>query len=127
MSARMSTFGVQDLLARIQEMGKDVDGAVADALQTTATRVTSDLQKGIARHRRTGRTEQSLRRKPPVLWTGDKADVKVGFKLPQGLPARYINRGTPTNAPDPFVDRALNKSKIRREQQKALQRIIEGG
>ena len=48
MAVRFSMFGVRDMLARVQEMGKDIDGAVTEALQTTADRVTSDLRKGIA-------------------------------------------------------------------------------
>lgn len=127
MAVRFSMFGVQDMLARVQEMGKDIDGAVTEALQTTADRVTTDMRKGIAKHHRTGKTQEALRENPRVEQVGGKFSVKTGFQLPQGLPARYIDRGTPTNAPDPFVDRALNKTKIRKEQQKALQRIINGG
>lgn len=120
----MSGFKMTDLLERIQEMGGDVDSIVQESLKQSADRATSELRQGIARHRRTGRTEDALIDSPTVQNVGGKYYVKVGFKLPQGLPARYINKGTPTNTPDPFVDKAMNKAKFRREQIKAFERII---
>lgn len=128
MSVKLSVFGVRDLLQDLQDMGQNVDAAAAEALQGTADRVTADLKAGIARHHRTGHTEEQLRTNPTVESAGGKHSVKVGFKLPEGLPARYINKGTPTNKPkDAFVDRALNKTKIRKEQEAALRKIINGG
>lgn len=126
MAVRMQVFGVQDLLAKLQDMGADVEAAATEALQASADRVTADLQRGIARHHRTGRTEGALRKQPQVEEIEGKLSVKVGFDMPEGLPARYINYGTPTNKPDPFITRALNKTRHRKEMEAVLERIVNG-
>lgn len=125
MSVKLNAFGFKDALVKYQEMGGKVDEAAEAVLLKTSKRVTKELQSGIRKHRKTGRTEENLKDSPKVEKSGKGVfSVSVGFKLPEGLPARYINagpnrttrRGTPNQMPkDAFVDRALNKTKIRKE------------
>ena len=97
-----------------KETGQDYDALAHDFMEFMAQDVTNELFEGIKRHHRTGRTERALDMHPQVQKVGGKHSVSVGFKMPEGLPARYINKGTPTNRPkDPFVDRALNKTRIK--------------
>lgn len=102
-------------LEQIQkETGQDYDVLAKDFMEFMAKDVTTELFKGIERHHRTGRTARALDMNPQVQKVGGKYSVSVGFEMPDGLPARYINKGTPTNRPkDPFVDRALNKNRIK--------------
>lgn len=124
MPVRFSAFGLDDLLARVNDMGADLDTVVPEMLKETGERVTKDLKRGIAKHHQTGKTESALRERPEIIQQGNKTTCKVGFRLPEGLPARYINKGTPTNTPDPFVDRAINRRKVMKDYQKAFQRVI---
>ena len=97
-----------------KETGRDYDALAHDFMESMAQDVTMELSEGIKRHHRTGRTARALDMRPQVQKVGGKHSVSVGFKMPEGLPARYINKGTPTNRPkDPFVDRALNKNRIK--------------
>ena len=102
-------------LEQIQkETGSDYDALAQEFMESMAQDVTTELFDGIERHHRTGRTARALDMNPQVQKVGGKHSVSVGFKMPEGLPARYINKGTPTNRPkDPFVDRALNKNRIK--------------
>ena len=97
-----------------KETGRDYDALAQEFMEFMAKDVTTELFEGIERHHRTGRTARALDMRPQVQKVGGKHSVNVGFKMPEGLPARYINKGTPTNRPkDPFVDRALNKNRIK--------------
>ena len=97
-----------------KETGRDYDALAHDFIESMAKDVTMELFEGIERHHRTGRTARALDMHPKVQKVGGKHSVSVGFKMPEGLPARYSNKGTPTNRPkDPFVDRALNKNRIK--------------
>lgn len=131
MSAKLTLTGVDDLLERLQELGGNVDQAARETIANTGKRVTADLDAGITRHNRTGRTKAALKREAvtpsAVKKVGDRFTLEVGFELPEGLPARYINKGTPTNRPkDPFMDKALNKSRIKKEQEEFLRKVVEG-
>lgn len=118
--------GFTEYIEALQNVGKNVDDAAIMALNKTGNRAMREMSIGIKKHRKTGHTQAQLIM-PQVKRERDGLySVEVGFKLPEGLGARYVNRGTPTNKKDPFVDRALNKSKIKAEQRELFEAITRG-
>lgn len=126
MAVKLKTYGLDTLAGRVAEMQKDVDGFCEQALDEAAQGATLELFEGIDRHYRTGRTVSNLNMQPKVQHKGNRFFVKIGFNLPGGLPARFINKGTPTNRPDPFIDKATSARKIRKYYEQAFKRIMGG-
>ena len=116
--------GFTELQEKIVKMGGSIESATEKALLVAAETVTPKLADGIAKHRRTGKTEESLIRDYTVSWKGNRATVRTGFYVHKGgLKAIYINYGTKRGiSPDPFMTRAISSSKkpIKEAQQEIL-------
>ena len=125
---KLEMNGFTDLLERIQQAHGDIDAAAKIALQQGAKPLIDDLKLGIQKHHRTGLTEKSLKSDPVVTQEGNRMCLEVGFDLSQGgLPALFLEYGTPRMKPDPFIQSAIkrNQPKARKIQQQTLQRILE--
>jgi len=114
----------QDLQEKIAKANGNLERAVERSMEAAANFLNPDFKAGIAKHRRTGRTEHSLIERPNVEWEGNKATLKTGFSVRAGgLAAIFINFGTKRGvAKDPFIDRAVsrNRKKITEAQQAIL-------
>lgn len=78
-----------------------LEEAATAALTETHKYITPLLQAEIEKHRRTGRTENSLDTNPVVNKQGDLYSIDIGFHISQGgLPSIFLMHGTPKQAPD---------------------------
>lgn len=117
------------MLERIQKAGGSIERAAEKALSDSAKPFYDDLKAGIAKHRRTGLTEKSLLDQNNIQWEANRVTLKVGFDMSKGgLPAMFIEYGTPKMAPDPFIQPAIkrNQPKAKKIQQQVLSEILEG-
>lgn len=119
LSIDFSGFG--ELAEKIVKASGDLKATTEKALNATYDIVTPQLQEGIRRHKRTGRTEKSLKPKK-IVWEGNTAYVYIGFSVKEGgLASIFINYGTPKVAPDPFITKAVQtKKKLYQEKQKEI-------
>lgn len=125
---KLDLKGVSDLLERIQKVGGNIDAAAEKALVESAKPFVEDLKSGIKKHRRTGFTEASLNDPTQLQREGNQLTLNVGFDLGKGgLPALFLEYGTPHMKPDPFIrpNIQLNQSKARKIQQEILSQILE--
>lgn len=117
----------QDLQEKIAKANGNLERAVERSMEAAADFLNPDFKAGIARHRRTGRTENSLIEQPNVEWDGNKASLRTGFSVRKGgLAAIFINQGVKRKdekkAKDAFIDRAIsrNRKKIAEAQREIL-------
>ena len=116
--------GFKDMMERIDKLGGSIQEATEEALEATADIVYPKMQQAIKAHHRTGDTEKSLY-KSDVVWVGNKAHIKCGFKWDKGgYVAIFLNYGTPRNEPaDPSIitkPLAISRSKNTKEIQKQI-------
>lgn len=119
--------GFTGMLERIQKVGGNIDKAAEKALSESAKPFYDDLKEGIEKHHKTGMTEESLRDEKNIVWDGNRVTLKVGFDLSKGgLPALFVEYGTPKQPADPFIQPAItkNKPKAKKIQQQILNEIL---
>jgi HK97 gp10 family phage protein len=111
--------GFESLLEQINKCeNADLKGIAAKALEAGADIVYPELARGIVRHHLTGKTEESQRKETKFI-SDTQIEVSVGFDIAKGgLPALFINYGTPRMKSDPFIRRAFdhNRKKIKETQ-----------
>lgn len=122
--ARMSMefSGLNELMAKFERMGGNVNDAAAAALEKTHGIVTDRVEAAEAASRYnvvpgvTGATDASVRRSPEVEWSGPVASVGVGWSIRNGgLASVFLMYGTPTIAPDPGLHNAIFGAATRRQ------------
>lgn len=92
--------GFTELSDRYMKLGGDIKTVANDCLQFIPEKINPDLSKAIAKHHRTGRTEKSLVKGQKPTWTGDTAEIKVGFDISHGgLPSIFLMYGTARHTP----------------------------
>lgn len=98
--------------------GNALKTAVDKALTESARFTDKELEKAIAPHRKTGRTEKSLEGESRTEWSGTTASIDVGFDISDGgLPSIFLMYGTkvhgqPHVAPDRKLYNALYGSRV---------------
>ena len=126
-SMSLDLSGFTGMLERIQKAGGDIDKAAEKALSESAKPFYDDLKDGIRKHHKMGFTEASLLDPNGATWDGNRITLKVGFDMSKGgVPALFIEYGTPKQAPEPFIQPAItkNKSKAKKIQQRILGEIL---
>lgn len=105
---QMQVEGLDALMERMKKLGADTRSAVNKALIETHKIVTDKAEAAIKPHRRTGATESSLRREAVPEWSGDVANIKVGFDIENGgLPSLFLMYGTARIKPDTTLHNAF--------------------
>ena len=85
---------------KLEKLGGNLRGAVERALEESAEYVNDNLERDIKPHRRTGKTEKSLKKDRKVEWQGMTASIPVGFDIKNGgLPSIFLMYGTPKHGP----------------------------
>lgn len=85
---------------KLEKLGGNLRGAVEKALEESAEYVNDNLERDIKPHRRTGKTEKSLKKDWKVEWQGMTASIPVGFDITKGgLPSIFLMYGTPKHGP----------------------------
>lgn len=94
------------------------------SLKETHSIITKDAKSAISTHRRTGRTEDSLKTDADVQWTSDVGYVDVGFNIASGgLASVFLMFGTPRMSPDKDLFNSVygQKNKIDKIQKKIFE------
>lgn len=122
---------------KLEEVGANIKKITEECLTEAAEYVNDNLEKDIKPHRRTGRTEKSLRRNAKVKWQGTTASIDVGFDIAEGgLASIFLMKGTPRHEPNHpgtkqdkrlynDVYGAATQRKIQEMQEKHLQEALE--
>lgn len=129
-------FGLQfsgwhEMMANLDELSHfGVLEGTKKALLETHKLVTPKLEAAIKKHRRTGDVEDSLVRTPRINVDGTLVSIDIGFDLDNGgLPSIWLMHGTPRQAPDKELYKALyghkTASEVAHVQRHAVMEVIE--
>lgn len=121
-------YGVSDLLQSIERAGGKVDEAVQKATDESLKQVGMKMQLFMLEHRDTGETYTSYEMTPITIKNGSVSGM-VGYNVKKGgLPAIFLDVGTPKMKPYFFRYYAIENSRkeIEQIQRATLNEILEG-
>lgn len=121
-------YGVSDLLKKIEEAGGKVDEAIKKATDESLEQVGLKMQLFMMEHRATGDTFRSYEQVKSEIKDG-KITGQVGYNVKKGgLPAIFLDVGTPKQKPYFFRYYAIENSRKQIEviQREALNEILKG-
>lgn len=119
-------YGSSDLLKKIEAAAGSIEKSVETALRKSSEKPKKEMLNYMGKHRRSGATEESFRETFERGKDG-KFIYKLGFDIKKGgLPALFLNYGTPKIPPSFFIDNALenNIDEIIKIQNDTLQEIL---
>lgn len=119
-------YGDKELIKKLDSIGANVEKVCAEALTLSVQKPKQEMLDFISQHRKTGITESSFEEEIKV--EDGVITAVVGFQPPKGLPALFLNLGTPTIEPTFFVDKAVenNLDEIRNIQLKYISEMFKG-
>lgn len=123
----VSFFGFGELLEKIDEAEGNIVDAVVRATKASSKPIKRDLLSYMERHKLTGGTESSFVDVTDIKKGYGRISYKIGFDIKKGgLPALFLDIGTPTIKPSFFVYYAFmsNEDEIKEEQEKALKEAL---
>lgn len=121
-------YGVSDLLKNIEAAGGKVDQAVKRAVDESLKIVGDDMQSFMNQHRFTGETMDSFEIVPATS-DGKMVNGNAGYNTKKGgLPAIFLDVGTPKQKPHFFRYYAVenNRQRIEKIQRATLEEILGG-
>lgn len=121
-------YGVSELLKKIEAAGGNVDEAVKKAVDKSLEIVGKDMQKFMEEHKLTGKTYASYEQIAASI-KDNKVEAMVGYnKKRGGLPAIFLDVGTPSQKPYFYRYYAVenNRQHIEEIQRETLNDILEG-
>lgn len=121
-------YGVSELLKKIEAAGGNVDAACKKAVDASLEIVGDEMQNFMSGHRLTGDTMASFEQVPATVKDG-KIEAVVGYNAKNGgLPAIFLDVGTPKQKPYFFRYYAVenNTARLREVQHAALNEILGG-
>lgn len=121
-------YGVSELLKNIEKAGASVDEAVKKAVDNSLELVGMKMQLFMMEHRHTGETKESYEQVPAKV-EGGKVVGNAGYKVDEGgLPAIFLDVGTPKQKPYFFRYYAVENSRqqIEEIQRATLEEILGG-
>jgi hypothetical protein len=121
-------YGVSEMLKAIEDAGGKADEALKIAVDKSLEIVGNDMQNFMSRHKETGETMSSYEQ---IHAESDGKTVKaeVGYDVRKGgLPAIFLDVGTPKEKPYFFRYYAVenNRKRIEEIQREALAEILRG-
>lgn len=122
-------YGVSDLLKKIEAAGGKVDEAVKKAVDGSLEIVGKDMQNFMSGHKLTGDTMSSYGQVPAKVGKDGKIEAVVGYDEKKGgLPAIFLDVGTPKQKPFFFRYYAVenNRKRIEEIQRETLNEILKG-
>lgn len=120
--------GFSELLNKIEQAGGNVDAAVQKCVDRSLEIVGRNMQNFMSGHVATGDTKESYEIIPATV-KNDKASALVGYNVDKGgLPAIFLDVGTPKQRPHFFRYYAVENSsaEIRQIQGETLNEILRG-
>lgn len=121
-------YGVSELLKNIEAAGGKVDEAVKQAVDKSLEIVGTDMQNFMSGHRVSGDTYASYEQKAAVA-EGNLVQASAGYDVKKGgLPAIFLDVGTPKQKPYFYRYYAVenNRKRIEEIQRETLNKILEG-
>lgn len=121
-------YGFSEILKKIEAAGGNVNDACAKAVDDSLKIVGEDMQRFISQHKESGGTYDSFEQVTANV-KNDKVEAVVGYNVEKGgLPAVFLDVGTPKQKPYFFRYYAVenNSAKIKAAQQAALDEILRG-
>lgn len=121
-------YGVSDLLKQIEAAGGKVDAAVQKAVENSLEIVGDKMQTFMLGHKDSGETYESFEQTATKI-EGGKVEAMVGYNIKNGgLPAIFLDVGTPKRKPHFFRYYAVENSRqqIEEIQQETLNEILRG-
>jgi hypothetical protein len=132
--------GVDKYLAQLKKIDGAAQKAIDSALIATQELIADKAAAAMAPHNQTHVTADQIIRDGDVIWTGDTAEIAVGFKISDengelpGLPSIFIMYGTETGNQEAITaDKALyeavygkkTKAEARKLQQEAFDKVLQ--
>lgn len=124
---KIELYGISELLQKIEKAGGKADQAVKKCVENSLEQVGMKMQLFMMEHRRTGDTLHSFEILPVTLRAG-KVSGSAGYDIDKGgLPAIFLDVGTPNQQPKFFRYYAIRNSRKELEQiqQATLMEILE--
>lgn len=121
-------YGVSDLLKKIEQAGGKVDEAVKKAVDNSLEQVGMKMQLFMMGHKETGETYASYEQIMASV-NGNSVEAMVGYNAKNGgLPAIFLDVGTPKQKPHFFRYYAVENSRkqIEEIQRETLNEILRG-
>lgn len=121
-------YGVSELLKKIEQAEGKVDEAVKKAVDNSLEYIGMKMQLFMMGHRLTGETYSSYEQVKAKIKNG-KVEAITGYDIEKGgLPALFLDVGTPTQRPYFFRYYAIENSskEIAEIQRNTLEEIFEG-
>lgn len=126
--------GIEDMIKQLNELNKNVDKAVENALQKSKDYVTPLVEQAMGSHINTGKTKQAIDTDSVVENDSVSAFVDVGFDISKeiqesGYPVSiFLMYGTPKQSPDKKLYNSIyggkTKKEIQRIQMEEFQKIL---
>lgn len=108
--------GFDEVIQQFQELERDMKPVVEEALRESQKIVAEKARDAMAKHHRSGRTEESVKETGEVFWSGSEAEIGVGFEISSGgLPSVFLMYGTPRMKKDSKVYNAIYGKKTKEE------------
>lgn len=126
----LNFYGMEELVQKIVDAGGKVEPALVRAIKASSKPIANDLQGYMRKHRRSGATIESFTNIQELTGLGHSGYItyKLGFDIKKdGLPALFLDIGTPKITPSFFVYYAFenNADAVIREQENALKEVLE--
>lgn len=119
--------GDSALLKKLESIGANVENVCLEALKVSVQKPKAEMLEYIRQHKLSGRTEASFVEEYSAA--GGIVIANVGFNASKGgLPAIFLNVGTPTISPSFFIDRAVEDhlDEIRKTQLDYINSLFRG-
>ncbi len=112
-------------MEKLDELAGDLKGVTEEALKESERLITPKLHDDMKRHKRTGRTENSIDDNAKVKWEGTQGAIKIGFNLADGgLASIFLMYGTPRIGKDQKLYNDIYGAKTRKEIAKKQEEIF---
>lgn len=112
----MTFKGFEEMAAKFEELGGSLKEVVTECLEKSNDLVTPKLHDDMKKHRRTGKTEDTISDNTRVEWEGNKGYIKVGFNIKEGgFPSIFLMHGTPRMKKDSKLYNDIYGKKTRDE------------
>ena len=121
----MSFKGFEELAGKFEKLGGNLKEIITECLEKSHDQVTPKLHTDMAKHRRTGRTENSILDNAQVKWNGTKGSIDVGFDIHNGgLASIFLMYGTPRTKKDTKHYNDVYGTKTRKEIKELQEKIF---
>ena len=129
---QLDVKGFEDLITKLDSLGGNVKGVVADALEQAAETIEHDTIEAVKKSNlpaggkySKGDTEKSIVRNAKVKWEGETATVKVGFDYDKPGAGGFLITGTPKMAPDQALKKIYKSKKYMKDIQNDISDVIQ--